>query len=116
MKKIFVIFSLFVLTLFTTCCTTTAQIYADDGPYIESYYDDAMYVGYNIVYDNGANVFTSFLQPSTLEICVMHTSLVLGVRALRNISSVMVPSSKGSRYLRTAPVLLAACCHGSISL
>ena len=50
MKKIFVIFSLFVLTLFTTCCTTTAQVYTNDGPYIESYYDDAMYAGYNIVY------------------------------------------------------------------
>ena len=50
MKKVFIIFCLFVLTLFTTCCTTTAQVYTDDGPYIESYYDDAMYVGYNIVY------------------------------------------------------------------
>lgn len=50
MKKIFVIFSLFILTLFTTCCTTTAQVYADDGTYIESYYDDGLYVGYNIVY------------------------------------------------------------------
>ena len=50
MKKIFIIFSLFVLTLFTTCCTTSAQIYANDEVYIESYYNDAMYVGYNIVY------------------------------------------------------------------
>lgn len=50
MKKVFIIFSLFVLTLFTTCCTTTAQVYTDDGPYIESYYNDAMYIGYDIVY------------------------------------------------------------------
>ena len=50
MKKIFIIFSLFVLTLFTTCCTTSAQIYANDEVYIESYYNDAIYVGYNIVY------------------------------------------------------------------
>ena len=50
MKKIFIIFSLFILTLFTTCCTTTAQVYADNGQYIEAYYDDAIYAGYNIVY------------------------------------------------------------------
>ena len=48
MKKVFIIFSLFVLTLFTTCCTTTAQVYADNGQYIEAYYDDAIYAGYSI--------------------------------------------------------------------
>ena len=36
--------------MFTTCCTTSAQIYVYDEPYIEAYYDDAIYVGYNIVY------------------------------------------------------------------
>ena len=39
-----------MLTLFTTCCTTTAQVYTDDVAYVEAYYDDAIYVGYNIVY------------------------------------------------------------------
>lgn len=50
MKKIGFIFSFFVIMLFASCCTTTAQVYSDDGVCIEAYYDDAVYVGYNIVW------------------------------------------------------------------
>ena len=59
---------------------------------------------------------TGFTHPRTFDTCPTASSFVCSLIPALMVSSVSVPSFSQSRYLRVAPVALAAICHGSILL